>query len=174
MVYLYPLVFIYSLVNITVTLFVNRKTEKSYTQSSYILGKTSRPKKLFNSGIARMWGRREGVYPCPNFLDTFFDRLIVPKKVIFYPKLTIFVGFSVFFVIIIIKITKILIKIIMATIIIIISMHQQHQHINSISASAASAFQQHQLERIYAPIHQFRSNHYHTTRHAPCTLIEQN
>ena len=30
---------------------------------------------------------------CPNFFDTFFDQLIVPKKVIFYPKLTIFVGF---------------------------------------------------------------------------------
>ena len=42
------------------------------------------------------------VYPCPNFFDTFFDQLIVPKKVIFYPKLSIFVGFSVFFVIIII------------------------------------------------------------------------
>ena len=67
-----------------------------------------------------------GVYPCPNFFDTFFDQLIVPKKVIFYPKLTIFVGFSVFFVIIIIKITKILIKIIMATIIIIISIFFRH------------------------------------------------
>ena len=55
------------------------------------------------------------------FWTPFFDQFKVPKKVTFYPKLTIFVGFSVFFVIIIIKITKILIKIIMATIIIIIS-----------------------------------------------------
>merc|ERR1712074_505738 len=62
-----------------------------------------------------------GFSPSPIFLTLFFDQIIVPKKVIFYPKLTIFVGFSVFFVIIIIKITKILIKIIMATIIIIIS-----------------------------------------------------
>ena len=76
-------------------------------------------KKTFQFGHCPKVGG--GVYPCPNFLDTFFDRLIVPKKVIFYPKLTIFVGFSVIFVIIIIKITKILIKIIMATIIIIIS-----------------------------------------------------
>ena len=59
-----------------------------------------------------------GGLPLPEFFWHFFDQLIVPKKVIFYPKLTIFVGFSVFFVIIIIKITKILIKIIMATIII--------------------------------------------------------
>ena len=67
-----------------------------------------------------------GVYPCPNFLVLFFHQVIVPKKVIFYPKLTIFVGFSVIFVIIIIKITKILIKIIMATIIIIISIFFHH------------------------------------------------
>ena len=71
-------------------------------------------------------GGGEGVYPCPNFLVLFFHQVIVPKKVIFYPKLTIFVGFSVIFVIIIIKITKILIKIIMATIIIIISIFFHH------------------------------------------------
>ena len=62
-----------------------------------------------------------GGLPLPEFFGPFFHQVIVPKKVIFYPKLTIFVGFSVIFVIIIIKITKILIKIIMATIIIIIS-----------------------------------------------------
>ena len=67
-----------------------------------------------------------GSLPLPEFFWHFFDQLIVPKKVIFYPKLTIFVGFSVFFVIIIIKITKILIKIIMATIIIIISIFFRH------------------------------------------------
>merc|ERR1712208_212277 len=67
-----------------------------------------------------------GGLPLHEFFDTFFDQLIVPKKVIFYPKLTIFVGFSVFFVIIIIKITKILIKIIIATIIIIISIFFRH------------------------------------------------
>ena len=39
-----------------------------------------------------------GVYPCPNFLVLFFHQVIVPKKVIFYPKLTIFIGFSVIFV----------------------------------------------------------------------------
>ena len=67
-----------------------------------------------------------GFNPCPNFLVLFFHQVIVPKKVIFYPKLAIFVGFSVIFVIIIIKITKILIKIIMATIIIIISIFFHH------------------------------------------------
>ena len=71
-----------------------------------------------------MWGG--GGLPLPEFFWHFFDQLIVPKKVIFYPKLTIFVGFSVFFDIIIIKITKILIKIIMATIIIIISIFFRH------------------------------------------------
>ena len=91
---------------------------------SIALGKTSIENEGFNSGIARKWG--EGVYPCPNFLVLFFHQVIVPKKVIFYPKLTIFVGFSVIFVIIIIKITKILIKIIMATIIIIISIFFHH------------------------------------------------
>ena len=55
-----------------------------------------------------------GGLPLPEFFGPFFHQVIVPKKVIFYPKLTIFVGFSVIFVIIIIKITKILIKIIMA------------------------------------------------------------
>ena len=80
-------------------------------------GKTS---KLKNVSIRALPESGVGVYPCPNFWTPFFDQLIVPKKVIFYPKLTIFVGFSVFFVIIIIKITKILIKIIMATIIITI------------------------------------------------------
>ena len=56
----------------------------------------------------------------------FFHQVIVPKKVTFYPKLTIFVGFPVIFVIIILKITKMLIKIIMATIIIIISIFFHH------------------------------------------------
>ena len=67
-----------------------------------------------------------GGLPLPEFFGPFFHQVIVPKKVIFYPKLTIFVGFSVIFVIIIIKITKILIKIIMATIIIIISIFFHH------------------------------------------------
>ena len=80
--------------------------------------------KVLIRGLAESGGG--GVYPCPNFLVLFFHQVIVPKKVIFYPKLTIFVGFSVIFVIIIIKITKILIKIIMATIIIIISIFFHH------------------------------------------------
>ena len=41
-----------------------------------------------------------GGLPLPEFFGPFFHQVIVPKKVIFYPKLTIFVGFSVIFVII--------------------------------------------------------------------------
>ena len=99
------------------------------------LGKTSTENEGFNSGIARKWG---GGYPCPNFLVLFFHQVIVPKKVIFYPKLTIFVGFSVIFVIIIIKITKILIKIIMATIIIIISIFFRHTRKTSFLSAGKS------------------------------------
>ena len=72
-----------------------------------------------------------GGLPLPEFFGPFFHQVIVPKKVIFYPKLTIFVGFSVIFVIIIIKITKILIKIIMATIIIIISIFFHHTNLGN-------------------------------------------
>ena len=55
------------------------------------LGKTLEQKNLFNSGIARKGGR--GFTLARIFWTPFFDQLIVPKKVIFYPKLTIFVGF---------------------------------------------------------------------------------
>ena len=34
-----------------------------------------------------------GGLPLPEFFGPFFHQVIVPKKVIFYPKLTIFVGF---------------------------------------------------------------------------------
>ncbi len=52
--------------------------------------------KTFQFGHCPKVGGDGGVTLARIFLTRFFDQLIVPKKVIFYPKLTIFVVFQYF------------------------------------------------------------------------------